>query len=325
MECGIDRTTNQGTELLHLTCREDGRNCGLVLSPSHGANVCRWTVDGRAVIDFDADLLSAHDYTGTPVLYPTPNRVRDGRFTFGDRLFQYDSPDRPAYEHGLVHFEIFHVDGPHITEQGVETTLWFDFLPGTAAYRAFPIEHRLTLKIRLTPDGFTTTFRIDNHDSVVLPFGFALHPYFMKLSGEDGTFVTLPAESYMETPPDLLPTGRLVAVDRGPCDLRRPVPVGRLDLDHVFTDLRPGEPARIDYATENLAIELHAGPALTHLVFYSPKGQPFFCIENQSCSTDTHNMHARGFVEVAGLKTVPPGGFFEDRIEYRAVRGSSHA
>jgi len=146
----------------------------------------------------------------------------------------------------------------------------------------------------------------------------------MKLSGEEGTSVSLPADRFMETTPDLLPTGRLVDVAGGPCDLRTPVPVGRLDLDHVFTDLHPGWPSRIRYDSFDLEVELAAGPAFTHLVFYSPRGEPFFCIENQTCSTDAHNLHARGFEREAGLKVVPPGSAFEDRVAYRAVRGGRH-
>jgi hypothetical protein len=42
-------------------------------------NLERLTFEGRAVIDFDPELLSKHDYTGTPVLYPTPSQVRGNR------------------------------------------------------------------------------------------------------------------------------------------------------------------------------------------------------------------------------------------------------
>ena len=55
--------------------------------PGFGCNLARFTVDGRAVIDFDPALLAAHDFTGTPVLYPTPNRVRDCRFTWKGRVY----------------------------------------------------------------------------------------------------------------------------------------------------------------------------------------------------------------------------------------------
>ena len=56
--------------------------------PSHGSNLARFTVGDRAVIDFDPGLLSKHDYTGTPVLYPTPNRVRDGVFRWKGRDYR---------------------------------------------------------------------------------------------------------------------------------------------------------------------------------------------------------------------------------------------
>ncbi len=53
--------------------------------PAFGSNLCRFSVGGWNVIDFSLPLLLAHDYTGTPVLYPTPNRVRNGFFTWRGR------------------------------------------------------------------------------------------------------------------------------------------------------------------------------------------------------------------------------------------------
>jgi aldose 1-epimerase len=73
--------------------------------PSHGSNLARFTVGDRAVIDFDPSLLSKHDYTGTPVLYPTPNRVRDGVFRWKGRDYRQLKRGQLIVEHGLAHGE----------------------------------------------------------------------------------------------------------------------------------------------------------------------------------------------------------------------------
>jgi aldose 1-epimerase len=54
----------------------------------------------------------------------------------------------------------------------------------------------------------------------------------------------------------------------------------------------------------------------THLVHYTPRGERFFCLENQTCSTDVHNLHAKGFTEAAGLKTVAPRAVHRGAVRY---------
>lgn len=303
-----------------LSARDGDRSASLAVAPEYGANLCRWMVDGRAVIDFEPPVLAARGYTGTPVLYPTPSCVRGGAFTYKGREFRCFSPHRPAYEHGLVHDRPWQCDEPRVGGAGVSVRLWIDFAPGTPQYEAFPFRHTLSLRYTLAIDGVTAEWSVENREDEEIPFGFALHPYFIKLSGDEGTMVRVPAESFMEATADLLPTGRLLGVAGRPCDIRAPRPIGSLHLDHVFTDLEPGAPAVIYHRTLRLAVRLAAGKSHTHIVFYSPAGERYFCVENQTCSTDAHNMFARGFEKESGLKTVPPMGSFGDSIRYGIVR-----
>jgi aldose 1-epimerase len=120
----------------------------------------------------------------------------------------------------------------------------------------------------------------------------------------------------MEATPDLLPTGRLLDVQGTPFDLRSPRALGSLDLDHVFTRLTSGGGARIEYRSIGMSVDLEATPDFTHAVVYSPKGEGFFCLENQTCSTDAHNLFDRGFHRESGLKTVPPRGLRKGTVTY---------
>jgi len=59
-------------------------------------------VDGHEyLVDIDRTG-AAPSILGTPVLYPMPNRVRDGVFTFGGRTFTFAPNNGPNYIHGLV-------------------------------------------------------------------------------------------------------------------------------------------------------------------------------------------------------------------------------
>ena len=298
---------------------DDARAMEAWVVPAYGANLCRFSVGGRNVIDFDRKLLLARDFTGMPVLYPTPNRVRNGVFRWEGKDYRQCRAGKPVLEHGLAHTEAWEAGEPVADSKGARLEAWLDFNEGGALCESFPFPHRLGLVFLLTARGITVTYSITNRGSRALPFGFGLHPYFMKLSGDDGTWVELPAKAVMDATSDLLPTGRLAGVTGSIYDLRKPVAVGALDMDHVFTRLRHGKNARIHHRGGGLSIDLEATPDFTHLVLYTPRGEKYFCLENQTCSTDAHNLHDRGFVGESGLKTVKPGAVHSGSVTY-AVR-----
>jgi aldose 1-epimerase len=50
-------------------------------------------------------------------------------------------------------------------------------------------------------------------------------------------------------------------------------------------------------------------------VVYTPPERPFFCVENQSCSTDAHNLYSQGLQEAAHLTILDPGDSLAAWIE----------
>lgn len=284
--------------------------------PCYGSNLSRFSVGGKNIIDFDPKLLLKHDYTGTPVLYPTPNRVRNGVFRWRGRSYRQIRRGTLIVEHGLVHSERWNYSEPVVAADSASLQTWIDFREGNPLFEGFPFPHRLALEFRLSSRGISVTYTIENQGSEEIPFGFGLHPHFMKLAGDEGSFVTIPADSVMDYTSDLLPTGRLIEVKGTSYDLTTPTAIGKLDMDHVFTGIPTGAHARIEHRDLGIAINLEASEDFTHAVLYSPHGEEFFCLENQTCSTDTHNLFDRGFVRESGLKTARPKEIRQGCVTY---------
>lgn len=295
---------------------DDGMNLEAWIVPSHGSNLCRLSIGGKTIIGFKPELLLGDQETGTLVLYPTPNRVRNGVFRYQGRDYPQIKRGNKVVEHGLVRTEAWRYGEAGVEEDSCSVRTWIEFDPSSPLFDAFPFVHRLELQFRLMRDGMQVAYTIQNQDDKEIPFGFGLHPYFMKLSGDEGTSVVLPARYVMESTPDLLPTGRLIDVDQTPYDLRREVKVGALDLDHVFTGTPHGEFASVHYSSLGLRVILQATSDFSHLVLYTPRGQPDFCLENQTCSTDAHNLYERGFQVESGLKFVPAGQSHTGYVKY---------
>jgi aldose 1-epimerase len=287
------------------------------ISPDYGSNLCRFSVNGHSVIDYDPLLLTSGDFTGTPLLYPTPNRVRDGVFSYRGRRYPQAKAGKTIYEHGLVHDEKWDWQKPAAREAYVEFGTSIDWKEGGQLYSAFPFRHELSMTFTLRSDGLEIAYKIDNFGDSEIPYGFGIHPYFQKLSGDAGTSLSVPASLVYAVTPDLLPTGRLLDAAGTVCDIRKARPVGDLDLDHVYTGLFGDRKARIAYSGMDFSLSLEPTEDLSQYVVYTPKGQACFCIENQSCSTDAHNLHDRGFVRESGLKFVPSGESRSGSVFYR--------
>ncbi|MHB1318245.1 MAG: aldose 1-epimerase, partial [Anaerolineae bacterium] len=73
----------------------------------------------------------------------------------------------------------------------------------------------------------------------------------------------------------------------------------------------------IRYAALDKKLTLFADDFFTHSVVFTPTERPFFCIENQSCSTDAHNLYAQGLQEAAHLTILEPGESLSASITFQ--------
>lgn len=315
-ETRVDHVMAEGFPFLRLRCTEGGRETEALVSPLLGANLCRLTYDGRRVIDFEPDMLARGLYTGAFLLYPFPNRMENNRYVYNGKTYSHPYSTAPdAYMHGIARKETFRVESLRADGGRASVTCALDVTPGSPVYALFPFEHRFLVTYIVTPGCLRVEFSIENQGQTTLPFGLGIHPYFIRLSGDEGTTIQVPAATRMKATPALLPTGETAPV-KGMHDLREGKPLNALDLDDVFLDRAEGVKTVIRYEGLPFRAELDAGPSFTHFVVFTPPGKPYFCVEHQSCSTDAFNLHAKGFVREAHLLEVPPRGRFSDWIEY---------
>ena len=289
------------------------------ISLRYGANLCRYSCCGLNIIDYDPALLHIGDFTGTPVLYPTPNRVENGRFTFDGEIYEQVKRGRRVLEHGLVFNEPWELVRVGADEQSAFLSARIKWTKDSSLYPAFPFLHSLTLNFRLGKNVLCIAYDIHNTSSECIPYGFGLHPYFQKCSGEENTLIELPVDYVMEATEALLPTGKVIPVSETNFDLNNPVPIGKLDLDHVFLRTSGDAPAVIHYKDRDLMVKINATEEFSHYVVYSPSGMSYFCVESQTCSTNAHNLYARGLKDISGLAFVAPGAHKTGQVVYRLV------
>jgi aldose 1-epimerase len=303
-----------------ITLHDDAAGSSASVLPAFGFNLfdLRLPVAGEVL----PILVSAPDFAdnpsnparnGTPILFPYPNRVRDGKYSFGGKDFQLPVTLGPNAIHG------FAMDTPwDVTEKGANgheafvVGRWNLSMNAPKMRELWPTDATLSVRYGLAGRKLSMTITVSNPSDKDLPFGFGIHPYF-RLPFKKGTDlsktkVVLPCSKYWELK-EFLPTGERKPVDAR-LDFRHGQPMTGLKLDDVLTDLKfEGETAICRLVDESLAAEfrLTFDRGFRELVCYTPPGDgDVISLEPYTQTTDAINLTPKGVD--AGLRVLGHGG-----------------
>jgi aldose 1-epimerase len=167
------------------------------------------------------------------VLAPWPNRIRDGRYTFGGESYQLPlaDPVRHNAMHGLVR--------------------WVRWVPVDVSTGSVTVEHELVpqpgypwpLLLRTTwtvgAEGLSASHEATNLGERPAPFGLAVHPY-LTVPGVpvDELRLRVPARTRLLLDSRLLPIGA-ARVAAGEYDYTAPRRIGSAVLDTAFGGVEP--------------------------------------------------------------------------------------
>jgi aldose 1-epimerase len=309
---------------------DDGAGSRAEVCPALGFNCFHWEAvrDGRALDLLYADPAFFTDgrptRSGVPVLFPFPNRIRDGRFVWEGKEYRLPPNNGPNAIHGFACRRPWRVVGQGADAGSAWVVGEFHMSrddPDSLLH--WPADHVIRLTVRLASGALRIEAEVENPDRRTLPFGLGYHPYFRTaFAPGDATadcVVRAPARE-MWPLVDSLPTG-----ERRPCDptrdLTKPRRFADLQLDDVLTGV-PSAPDGADglcdrgaVSTGGATLQLRGSPAFRELVVFTPPHRKAFCIEPYTCTTDAINLQARGVD--AGLLTLPAGGRWTAVVEMR--------
>ncbi len=314
----VAEETQEGMTVYVLRDSEAG--CEAKIVPEFGNNcfVYRVNVDGEWIDVLDppdslATLKGRASGYGTPVLFPFPNRIREGKFSFEGRDYQFDVP-RPGANsiHGLVINRPWKVEKAEATDESgarlVSSIKSADF-PDIMRQYPFPFDLQMDYAVK---DGvLNLTVKMENLGEGNMPMGFGIHPYFRaplsRSSDPRNCEIKLPARKYWELE-DFLPTGRILEAS-GRYNLRDGVSVADIKFDDVFTDLIITEGVSrcvVDDKNARMRMVLESDAIFREMVLYTPPNRPALCFEPYTCPTDAINLHGRSILDV-GIIVLKPG------------------
>ena len=201
---------------------------------SIGASLRELSFGGRdLIVPFDADEVRPA-YRGA-TLAPWPNRVVDGKYSFGGMDYQLalTEPARQHALHGLAGWLDFDA-----VEQAQDRLV----LAATiVAQFGYPFRIKLRVEFRLDGAGLHWSVSALNLGPVAAPFGTGPHPYLVAGEGHvDDWTLELPAEAVLTVTDDRLIPLDLEKVDGGTFDFRTARTIGDTFIDHAYSGIARG-------------------------------------------------------------------------------------
>ena len=250
---------------------------------------------------------------GIPVLFPFPNRIRDGCFSWSGQAFTLPRNKPPHAIHGFAVEAPWGDVVPVADASGASVSARFWLGRDAPAHRGhWPEDAVLLLRYDLVDGSLRLEADISNPGRTTLPWGLGLHAYFHLPFDEQGdparTRVVIPARSFWELD-EAMPTGQIRAVDPDH-DFRAGRPRKRLQADDLLTNLTtdPDGWSTCRLVDENLCAEvrLRSDPGTRHIVVFTPPTDDrVVAIEPYTQATDAINLATRGID--AGLNRLDPG------------------
>ena len=248
---------------------------------------------------------------GIPIMYPWPNRIRDGRFTFEGKTYEMPlAPNGPHAIHGVTRGRAWTVNQTETDTNGAFCRA--SIVIGTDADDVWPFPSQISIEYRLKGRELTVIAEAANLGETAMPMGFGTHPWFGMPLGEGGSKETLevraPARAFWELDETLCTTGAIKPVSEG-FDARDWHAIGDTFIDDVYTDLPLVDgwfTAEIRDPASGRRVAVRSDAAFREHVVFAPRHGQAVCLEPYTCTTDAFNLDNRGLD--AGTIVLEAGG-----------------
>jgi aldose 1-epimerase len=259
----------------------------------------------------DEALLTRTSRYGVPIMYPYPNRIRDGVFTFAGHEYHMPIAGRgPHAIHGVTRERVWTVEASGVDDDGAFCRA--AVTTGDAPDDIWPFPSQITFEYRLKGASLRMRAEAVNLGTTPMPMGFGIHPWFDVPFGPGGGSrqtmeVRAAASSFWQLDDTLCTTGTVLPAADG-FDTRAWRAIGDRFIDDVYTGLALDDGwftagFRDPFSGRSIAVRSD-GQFREHVIF-APLHAPVVCLEPYTCATDAFNLAARGID--SGMLVLEPG------------------
>jgi aldose 1-epimerase len=256
--------------------------------PEWGAHLREVIINGQSIIDGYAskEELEANYYGKSDFLAPFPNRIKEGKYIFEGKTYQFPINHPPNAIHGFVRKKPFEVQITKTTLKSAQIILRHTYKGESSAF-PFPFELEVSFTMK-EANGFEMSMQIKNTGTCNMPAGLGWHPYFRIAPKVDMVQLQAPNLQLVDLDQYLIPTGTYSAYS----DFKTLSPIGSKTPDNCFLLENNGkkEHVTLKSALGTLNYWQETGRnKYNYLILFVPPFRTSIAIEPMTCSTDAFN------------------------------------
>lgn len=261
------------------------------LVPARGACLTDLVIGGVSLLDGyrEASELDTLDWGKSAILAPFPNRLKDGKYAFDGREYQFpiNEPARNNALHGFVMDKPFEI----VEEDGLSVALEYRY-DGGFEYFPFPFLLRVAYSLSAA-GGFSVFFEMKNTGKGPMPAGLGWHPYFRLGDSADALSLQLPAAGQVLVDERMIPTGEKLRFS----DFEAMKQIGETAFD---TGFRLPEPCEVRLREGQREVVYWQDEEFPFLQVFIPPARRSIALEPMTCNIDALN-------NGEGLRVLAPG------------------
>lgn len=272
------------------------------IAPKHGAVLTEVHLNNISIldpIDIETELADNPFYKNV-LLFPFPNRIRDGKYSFEDKQYQFAINDTDKHNalHGFCKNAIFSVS--EIKCEATKCSISCIYKYG-GQYETYPFPCVLAVTYSLCDQaGLSIKINCTNTGNTAMPIGLGWHPYFQLDTPIDELYLQLPKVQHLPADQQMIPTGAQVDYP----NFEQLSSLKDIQLDDGFVILNKKENQKIRLVSKKYQLELSAQNPLEnqYLQVFTPPHRQSIAIEPMTCAANAFN-NRKGFITLAVQST----------------------
>jgi aldose 1-epimerase len=269
--------------------------------PERGGCLLSLVMEGEEVLDGyqTPEELDFNNWGKSGVLYPFPNRLKDGRFTWQGKTYQFPTNDATHQNalHGFGMQRPLEVMEVEVDEDNAKIRLEGKYT-GDHAHYPWPFTFGLTYELH-APNQLWVKFSLRNDADVAIPAGLGWHPYFQLAEIAAAHTLRLPQVEMVGIDARMIPTGKRYEYG----DFLTPKLIGATVLDNCFAVPNTAKEvsAHLSGSRGTLRYWQETGKdKFNFLQVFTPPYGTSVALEPMTCNVDAFN-------NGEGLVTLAPG------------------
>ncbi len=279
----LSKHPHSNPALESLMVSHETENFEVRLYPNLGASLQEFVKNNVQIIDGitndEAGLETYKNRYTSSWLFPFPNRISNGKYTFENNNYELDINEKALNNalHGFVFNKHFKLIEENTSEDSVFLKFHYTY---TGELAGFPFPFQLNISYRITLNDIDMTMEAKNTGTSNMPFGMGWHPYF-KANQFAESVLNFEAFSQYEVDNKMIPTREMQLAHELPLTLE----------DTFLDDCFLAKTASTTYKTDgyNLKIDFKPENEKNFIQCYTPPTRDCIAIEPMTCAPDVFN------------------------------------